>query len=215
MSVTFRLSLLLFATVLLAACSKKDKTAPVVNLKGDAKVVVTLNAPYTDAGATATDETDGELTVETEGIVDTNFAGTYNIIYSAADAAGNQAQATRIVVVRNEAEIYNGSYNGLTVTGTDTTYFTATSTISNTLNRRIWLVGYSDVPTAAVYADLHHDTITVPVQMVNAGTPLLLHSFSGTGFIKTISDHTVFEISFTDSVSGNVYNGTSVYTKMN
>ena len=92
MSVTFRLSLLLFATVLLAACSKKDKTAPVVSLKGDALVVVTLNSPYTDAGATATDETDGELNVETEGIVDTNFAGTYIIIYSAMDAAGNEAR---------------------------------------------------------------------------------------------------------------------------
>jgi len=215
MSVTSRIIIFLFATILIAACSKKDKTAPVVSLKGDALVVVTLNAPYTDAGATATDETDGELTVETEGVVDTNFAGTYIIIHSAADAAGNEAQATRIVVVRNEAEIYNGSYNTLSVTGTDTTYYTATSTISNTLNRRIWLVGYSDVPTAAVYADLRHDTITVPVQMVNAGTPLLLHSFSGSGFIKTISDHTVFEISFTDSVGGNVYNGTSVYTKMN
>jgi hypothetical protein len=215
MSVTFRITLVLFATVLVAACSKKDKTAPVVNLKGNAVVVVILNSPYTDAGATATDETDGELTVETNGVVDTNFAGTYIIIYSATDAAGNEAQATRTVVVRNEAEIYNGSYNTISVIGTDTTYFTATSTLSSTINRRIWLVGYSDVPEAAVYADLRHDTITVPIQMVNAGTPLLLHSFSGSGFIKTISDHTVFEISFTDSVSGNVYNGTSVYTKMN
>jgi len=45
--------------------------------------------------------------VEAEGIVDTNFAGTYIIIYSATDAAGNEAQASRTVVVRNEAKIYN------------------------------------------------------------------------------------------------------------
>jgi hypothetical protein len=213
MSVKFRIILFLFTTILTTACSKKDTTFPVISLKGDALVVVTLNTHYSDAGATATDDLDGVLTVETDGSVDTNFAGIYYIIYSATDAAGNQANATRTVVVRNEAEIYNGNYNTMTLTGIDTSYYTASSTISSTLNKRIWLVGYSDVPTAAVYADLRRDTITVPVQMVNAGTPLLLHSFSGSGFIKTISDHTVFEISFTDSVGVNIYNGTSVYTK--
>lgn len=215
MSVKFRIILFLFTTILTTACSKKDTTFPVISLKGDALEVVTLNSPYSDAGATATDDLDGVLTVETDGSVDTNFAGIYYIIYSATDAAGNQANATRTVVVRNEAEIYNGNYNTMTLTGIDTSYYTASSTISSTLNNRIWLVGYSDVPTAAVYADLRHDTITVPVQMVNAGTPLLLHSFSGSGFIKTISDHKVFEISFTDSVGVNIYNGTSVYTKTN
>lgn len=215
MSVKLPIIIFLFAIVLMSACGKKDTTFPEISLKGDALMMVTLNSPYTDAGATAIDETDGEITVETEGVVDTNFAGNYYITYTAMDAAGNEAEATRTIVVRNEAEIYNGNYNTLSVNGTDTTYYAATTTISSTLNRRIWLVGYSDMANAVVYADLRHDTITVPVQMVNAGTPLLLHSFSGSGFIKTISDHTVFEISFTDSVSGNVYNGTSVYTKMN
>jgi hypothetical protein len=215
MSVVLRISLFLLSTFLIVACSKKDKTAPVVSLKGDAQVMVVLNSHFTDNGATATDETDGELSVETTGTVDTNFAGTYIIIYSAMDAAGNEASASRTVIVRNEAEIYNGNYNTMTASGSDTTYFTATSTVSNTVNRRIWLVGYSDVATAAVYADLRHDTITVPVQKINAGQPFQMHSFSGSGLIKTISDQTVFEINYTDSVGGNIYNGTSVYTKMN
>jgi hypothetical protein len=197
------------------ACSKKDTTLPEITMKGSSIVVITLNSPYFDAGATATDNVDGVLTVSTEGSVDTNFAGAYYINYTAMDAAGNEAKATRTVIVSNEANIYNGSYTTRSIIGIDTTYYMSTSTISNTLNRRIWLVGYSDDSTAAVYADIHHDTINIPHQMVNTGNPSLLHAFSGSGFIKTISEHAVFEISFTDSVSGNIYHGTSVYTNTN
>lgn len=200
-------------SLLATACSKKDTTLPEISLKGNALIVISLNSPYTDAGATATDNFDGFLSVETTGTVDTNFAGTYYITYKAMDMAGNEAQAIRTVVVRNEADVYNGSYDAFSVIGTDTTWFNAPLIISNTLNHRIWLVGYSNAANASVYADFRHDTIIVPEQQVNAGVPAIIHGFSGSGFIKTINDHTVFEISFNDSVSGNIYHGTSVYTK--
>jgi hypothetical protein len=206
---------LLIITVLLAACSKKDGTLPEITIKGSPLIIVELNSPYTDAGATATDNVDGDLTVSAKGTVDTNFAGTYNITYTAMDAAGNEANSVRTVIVRNGAYIFDGIYNTMSVTGIDTTYYQATSTVSNILNKRIWLVGYSDDSTAVVYADLRHDTINIPHQIIIAGSPALIHSMSGSGFIKTISDHTVFEISFTDSVSGNIFNGISSYTKAN
>jgi hypothetical protein len=215
MSVKFPITISLFIVILVAACSKKDETLPEITIKGSSFIVITLNTPYTDAGATATDNVDGILSVSSEGSVDTNFAGHYYITYTAIDAAGNQAEAIRTIVVRNEADIYNGNYSTISVNGNDTTYYQAVSTISNILNNRMWLVGFSDVATAAVYADLRHDTINIPHQMVDAGSPTVLHAFSGNGFIKTINDHNVFEINFRDSVSGNIYNGTSVYTKTN
>jgi hypothetical protein len=215
MSLKLTISTLFIALVLITACKKKDTSLPVITISGQPVIVIPLNSPYTDAGATATDDFDGDLSVTTTGTVDTNFAGTYYIIYKATDAAGNEAKSSRAVIVRNEADIYNGNYNTRTIIGSDTTYFTATSTISNVLNHRIWLVGYSNISTATVYADLHHDTLIIQHQLTNAGLPLQIHAFTGNGFVKTINDHTVFEISFTDSVAGNIYMGTSVYTKTN
>ena len=205
----------LFSYILLLSCSKKDKTPPEITLKGDAYIVISLNSPYVDPGATANDDEDGILTVQTSGTVDTNFAGTYIISYSAMDAAGNEATTSRTIVVRNDSQIYNGSYNTMTIINNDTIYFGGSFTASNILNNRIWLVGYSDLQQATVYADLRHDTISIPIQDVSAGNPLLIHILSGNGFIKTLNSHLVFEIDFTDSVSGIIKNGKSVYTKTN
>jgi hypothetical protein len=58
----------------------------------------TINVPgfsWTDAGATS----DGGETVTVSGIVDTSFAGTNTITYTATDAAGNTGTATRTVTV--------------------------------------------------------------------------------------------------------------------
>ena len=54
-----------------------DTTAPVITLNGDA-IVKLSDEEYTDAGATATDDTDGDLTakiVATGVEVDTSVAG--------------------------------------------------------------------------------------------------------------------------------------------
>lgn len=78
-----------------------DTIAPVVTLNGDAAIQLTVGDVYTDAGATATDDVDGDLTTKIvkTGTVDTATAGSYSITYSATDKAGNIGSAGRIVVV--------------------------------------------------------------------------------------------------------------------
>lgn len=80
-----------------------DTTAPVISLAGNATVTVEQGSSYTDAGATATDNVDGNLTasiVVSGDIVDVNTAGTYIIRYDVTDAASNAAtQVTRTVNV--------------------------------------------------------------------------------------------------------------------
>lgn len=51
----------------------KDVTAPVIILNGDATVALDQNDTYTDAGATATDNVDGDITanIVMSGSVDT------------------------------------------------------------------------------------------------------------------------------------------------
>lgn len=80
-----------------------DTTAPVITLLGNASVTITVGDTYTDAGATATDDVDGDITanIVVNNPVDTNSAGTYTITYNVTDAAGNTAaEVTRTVTVQ-------------------------------------------------------------------------------------------------------------------
>lgn len=79
-----------------------DTTKPVITINGSSNVTLTVGDAYSDAGATATDNIDGNLTssIVTTGSVNTNSAGTYLIRYNVSDAAGNAAdQKTRTVTV--------------------------------------------------------------------------------------------------------------------
>ena len=79
-----------------------DTTPPTITLNGNSEVTLIIGDQYTDEGATATDETDGDLTgsiVVGGGTVDTTTPGTYTVTYEATDAAGNTATATRTVIV--------------------------------------------------------------------------------------------------------------------
>ncbi|MBI5137407.1 MAG: DUF5011 domain-containing protein, partial [Nitrospirae bacterium] len=70
-----------------------DQTAPVIGLLGTSPVTVTLGSVYTDAGAVATDNVDGDLTaaIVTTGTVNTAVTGSYTVTYNVSDAAGNNA----------------------------------------------------------------------------------------------------------------------------
>jgi surface protein len=79
-----------------------DETAPVITLLGDKTVTLLVGDEYTDAGATADDNRDGDLTqkINTIDPVDTTIAGTYVITYNVSDAAGNLAdEVSRTVTV--------------------------------------------------------------------------------------------------------------------
>lgn len=79
-----------------------DTTNPIIILNGEDSVTVQVGDTYTDAGATAKDNRDGDLTdkLETSGSVDTSTPGTYKISYYVEDAAGNAAGAWRTVTVK-------------------------------------------------------------------------------------------------------------------
>lgn len=79
-----------------------DTTAPVITLVGDAEVTVECSTSYTDAGATADDVCDGELTGSISAVnpVDVDVVGDYTVTYDVSDTALNAAtQVTRTVHV--------------------------------------------------------------------------------------------------------------------
>ena len=79
-----------------------DSNAPVIQLRGDPTVNITIDAPYSDAGATATDKEDGDITsrIVVTNAVNTTLLGTYTVTYAVSDLAGNSATpVTRTVNV--------------------------------------------------------------------------------------------------------------------
>lgn len=92
-----------------------DVTKPVITLLGEASAELEKGANYTDAGATAADDRDGDITDrivatitqdgETVLTLDTSAAGSYVYHYNVTDTAGNAAaEVTRTVTVK-EAEL--------------------------------------------------------------------------------------------------------------
>ena len=106
--------------------SGNDITAPVITLNGDAVVNLTVGDAFTDPGATATDNVDGDISANiTVGgdMVDVNTVGTYVITYNVSDAAGNAAaQVTRTVNVTEAGSSSNIVVNGDFSAGVDPWY---------------------------------------------------------------------------------------------
>ena len=80
----------------------QDKDAPKIEVTGGEEIYVSVGNGFSDPGVKVTDNCDGEIKdVKVEGGVDTNRVGDYTITYSTKDKAGNEAKATRRVIVSN------------------------------------------------------------------------------------------------------------------
>jgi len=75
--------------------SPKDTTKPVITLTGNSTISVELGGTYQDAGATALDNVDGDLTasISVSGLdsVDEFRVGSYTVEYRVTDTDGNHA----------------------------------------------------------------------------------------------------------------------------
>jgi VCBS repeat-containing protein len=94
---------------------EQDANAPVIQLRGDTTVNLVIDSPYSDAGATATDNEDGDLTsrIVVTNPVNTTLLGTYTVTYNVSDLSGNAAKpVTRTVNVQPQAATLEGGGGG-------------------------------------------------------------------------------------------------------
>ncbi len=109
-----------------------DNVAPVITIKGSNPVNIDIGDTYRDAGATATDNIDGTVSVSTSNNVNTNRAGTYTVTYTAKDSAGNTSKTTRTVKVNSLTQYrYRDEYS---YTDCDTCYDTCEDSTPATRN---------------------------------------------------------------------------------
>ena len=101
-----------------------DTTAPVITVDGAASTTISIGQAAPTFTATASDDTDGDITaniVVGGDTVDPNTVGTYTITYDVSDAALNAAtQVTRTVIV--QASSLNMTLNGIP-DGLNTTFY--------------------------------------------------------------------------------------------
>jgi len=78
-----------------------DRIPPVITLIGDAVLNLAAGEAFEDAGATAMDDIDGDVTasIVTSGTVNSTVIGTYLVSYTASDKATNSATVQRTVKV--------------------------------------------------------------------------------------------------------------------
>lgn len=123
--------------------------SPVITITGNNPATVQAKIPYVDAGATATDVEDGVLTASIipTSNVNVNLLGTYAVVYSVTDSAGNTVTATRTVnVVDTTAPVITligsnpititkgGTYTELGATVMDNYNTGLSATITGTVN---------------------------------------------------------------------------------
>ena len=80
----------------------EDTILPVITLIGESTVTINVGESYSDEGAIANDDVDGNITADilTLNEVDINVANTYVITYNVRDSSANNAiQVTRTVIV--------------------------------------------------------------------------------------------------------------------
>ena len=91
------------ATGVIRTVNVTDTTAPVITLVGDAEITVEVGSTYTDLGATASDNYDGDISADVViggDSVDTSSVGQYTVTYNVTDSSGNAAsEVTRTVNV--------------------------------------------------------------------------------------------------------------------
>lgn len=211
-------------TLFFTSCSKDDDdtTPPVITLTGGTSIDVVLNSAttWTEAGYTANDNEDGNLTsqVQITGTVNMQAIGTYTLTYKVTDAAGNYSEATRTVnVIVNDATYAPFSYavvDVITGPGAGTYQYNVAATISAQVAGKIWLANFGGYgSTQSAYFNYEKNgTITLPEQHLTGAA-----GFEGvlTGTGTTSPDGNTLSISYSyvyDDGSG-TDTGTATYTK--
>ena len=173
-------------------------TAPVITLLGDANVTVVQNSTYTDAGATANDAEDGNISADivVNNPIDTSTVGTYTITYDVTDSNGTSAtQVVRSINVTpapvvntapvitllgdaNVTVVQNSTYTdaGATANDAEDGNITANIVVNNSVNTSIvgsYTVTYDVTDSNGTAATQVVRTVNVTATPVVNTTPVI------------------------------------------
>ena len=100
-----------------------DTVNPTITLKGQSNVTITVGGSYSDLGATASDNKDGDITstIVVNNPVDTTTIGVYTVRYNVKDSSGNPAveviRTVNVVGKSNDATLSSIKVDGVSIIG--------------------------------------------------------------------------------------------------
>ncbi len=167
-----------------------DDQIPVISLQGQDTVWVEMGYSYTDAGAMATDNIDGDLSalILVNNTVDTSMVGTYTVKYNVTDTDGNAAaEVTRIVMVTPDITApvitlngissvdvrVNDSYTDAGATAEDYFQVNLTSVMTQGDNVDLAVIGTYHVWYKVEDASGNSDSIAREVNVIDDVNPVL------------------------------------------
>ena len=111
---------------------RKD-TKPIIELNGNSSITLKVGEKYTEQGAKASDEVDGDLTAQIAitGTVNTAKSGTYTVTYKVQNTIGKSATIKRTVIVKEDSSSSNNNNN---VTNNTTNNTVNNNTTNNNTN---------------------------------------------------------------------------------
>lgn len=184
-----KLLLIGLSLLIIVSCNESDDSVPIITLNSSDSLFHVLNQVYVDPGATAIDETDGDISssIYIENLVNENLVGEYSITYNVVDQAGNEAiPITRWVLVYNTAWVYDSLYyvNEEKIFPEYEQYNYSNFIFADTLvNQRIYISSLAGDLGQFIYADITDSVIVIPFQTAQYDS-LSSYTVQGDGVIN-------------------------------
>ena len=199
----------------------QDQSIPVISLNGSANILHQQGTVYSDDGATASDNIDGDITssITVSGFVDANASGTYTLNYNVADSSGNNATTVTRTIIVSDSIIPTLSLSGSASVNHEqgTSYIdagaTASDNIDGNITSSIVLSGSIDVNTAGSYTLTYNvsDTagnsataITRTVNVSDTTIPVLTLTGSSPFTHQQGTSYTDAGATASDNIDGNI-----------
>ena len=136
-----------------------DTTPPIISLNGQSSITLSVGDTYSEAGATANDNIDGNLTnnIVITGSVDTSSPGTYTVTYTVNDASNNTSSIARTITINPDTTAPVITLNGqssITLSVGDTyseAGATANDNVDGNLTNNIVITGSVDTSSPGTY----------------------------------------------------------------
>jgi hypothetical protein len=138
------------------AVTAEDITAPQITLNSDAIYPLAFDVNYIEPGAIATDDRDGVIEVTVSGVVGSAI-GSYDVTYTATDAAGNSSSVTRTVIV--DVAPTMSSFELLTTNNPSLNENINLEMDANSFSGRV----SQNIPVSDLYASFSHNGAVVSV----------------------------------------------------
>lgn len=184
---TTLLSSVLILTLLSLASCKKDETSPSITINGDNPIFLNLGENYTEPGATATDDKDGDISskIEISHSINPLHVNEYVVNYSVSDKAGNKTYVKRTVNVK--ATKLSSQYQAIS----DTKNYELEAIGTSTYNR-ITFKNFGNFGTQNIfYSKINGKSFTIDTKTITDGTNSY-RIFDAQGYYST--DNSIYKI---------------------